>query len=113
MKGSPSSDDFWRMLLWGILLDVPSGLDEIRCPVTIAQGSLDVIGALQAPRYVSLIPGSRFQLLVGAGHAPQSDAPDAIVRLVRQTAAAASTPIRSSSADVTPTPPVPPVAVAA
>jgi pimeloyl-ACP methyl ester carboxylesterase len=113
--GFAGSDDFWRTLLWAILLDVPSGLDQIRCPVTLAQGSLDLIGAVQAPRYLPLIPGSRFQLLVGAGHAPQSDASDAIVRLVRQTVAAASAPIRSGSASagVTPAPCVPPMAVAA
>jgi pimeloyl-ACP methyl ester carboxylesterase len=46
-----------------------------------------VVGAGQAPRYLPLIPGSRFQLLPGAGHAPQSDAADAIIALVRQTAA--------------------------
>src|SRR4051794_12830318 len=51
------------MLWWAILQDVPTGLDRIECPVTLAQGALDVVGAGQTPRYLSLIPGSRFELL--------------------------------------------------
>ena len=83
---------------------------NLDCPVTLAQGSLDLIGALQAPRYVPLIPGAEFQLLVGAGHAPHSDAPEAIIRLVQQTAAAASKPTLAAT---TPAPAVPPAMAAA
>src|SRR4051794_34630857 len=84
--GFADSTGFWNMLWWAILQDVPTGLDAVDCPVTLAQGALDVVGAGQTPRYLSLIPGSRFQLLPGAGHAPQSDAADAILRLVLVTA---------------------------
>jgi pimeloyl-ACP methyl ester carboxylesterase len=84
--GFADSTGFWNMLWWAILQDVPTGLDAVDCPVTLAQGALDVVGAGQTPRYLSLIPGSRFQLLPGAGHAPQSDAADAILRLVLDTA---------------------------
>jgi pimeloyl-ACP methyl ester carboxylesterase len=87
--GFADSTGFWSMLWWAVLQDVPTGLSRVDCPVTLAQGALDVIGAGQTPRYLPLIPGSRFSLLPAAGHAPQSDAPDAILALVRDTAARA------------------------
>jgi pimeloyl-ACP methyl ester carboxylesterase len=87
MKGGfADSTGFWSMLWWAVLRDVPTGLHRVNCPVLLAQGTLDVVGAGQTPRYLALIPGSRFQPLPGAGHAPQSDAADAILSLVRQTA---------------------------
>jgi pimeloyl-ACP methyl ester carboxylesterase len=84
--GFADSTGFWSMLWWAVLQDVPSGLHRVDSPVMLAQGAVDVVGAGQTPRYLALIPGSRFQLLPGAGHAPQSDAADAILALVRQTA---------------------------
>jgi len=89
VDGFGGSPDFWRLLKWAILADVPSGLDRIDCPVRLAQGTADVIASGQTPRYLALIPGARFQPLVGAGHAPQSDAPGAILSLVREATAAA------------------------
>jgi hypothetical protein len=35
--GFGSSPDFWQQLLWTLLLDVPLGLREIRCPVTLVR----------------------------------------------------------------------------
>jgi pimeloyl-ACP methyl ester carboxylesterase len=84
--GFADSTGFWSMLWWAVLQDVPTGLDRVDCPVTLAQGTGDLIGAGQTPRYLALIRGSRFELLPGAGHAPQSDAADAILALVRRTA---------------------------
>jgi len=83
--GFADSSGFWSMLWWAVLQDVPTGLHRVDCPVTLAQGALDVVGAGQTPRYLALIPGSRFQLLPAAGHAPQSDASDAILTLVHRT----------------------------
>jgi hypothetical protein len=40
----------------------------------------------QTVRYLPVVPRSRFRPLVAAGHAPQSDRPETIVRLVEQTA---------------------------
>ena len=84
--GFADSTGFWSMLWWAVLQDVPSGLHRVDSPVMLAQGAVDVVGAGQTPRYLALIPGSRFQLLPGAGHAPQCDASDAIIALVRETA---------------------------
>ena len=84
LGGFGAAQGFWRLLFWGILADLPTGLHHIRCPVILAQGTADLISSGQTPRYLLAIPGSTFQPLLGAGHAPQSDAPDAILRLVRQ-----------------------------
>jgi pimeloyl-ACP methyl ester carboxylesterase len=84
LEGFGESEDFWRLLFWGILADVPTGLENVRCPVILAQGTADVISNGQTPRYLLALPGATFHPLLGAGHAPQSDAPDSILRLVRQ-----------------------------
>jgi pimeloyl-ACP methyl ester carboxylesterase len=100
--GFADSTGFWSMLWWAVLQDVPSGLHRVDSLVMLAQGAVDVVGAGQTPRYLALIPGSRFQLLPGAGHAPQSDSSDAIIALVRETVerAMALTPDRTP--DLTP-----------
>ncbi len=85
-EGFSDSRDYWRTLLWALLLDVPRGLDRIDCPVMLVQGTADWIAMGQTVRYQPLIPRSRFRPLLAAGHAPQSDRPDMIVRLVERTA---------------------------
>jgi pimeloyl-ACP methyl ester carboxylesterase len=97
--GFADSTGFWSMLWWAILQDVPTGLHRVDSPVMLAQGAVDMVGAGQTPRYLALIPGSRFQLLPGAGHAPMSDVPDALIALVLETAerAADRTPARISA----------------
>jgi hypothetical protein len=69
------SPDFWQQLWWAVLMDVPLGLEKIQCPVILAQGTTDVMSTPQTLRYLTMVPGSRLQPLLGAGHAPQSDAP--------------------------------------
>jgi pimeloyl-ACP methyl ester carboxylesterase len=88
-EGFAGSPDFWQQLGWAVLIDVPLDLYKIDCPVIVAQGTVDTMSSMQTPRYLAFIPRSRFQPLVGAGHAPQSDAPRTIVRLVAEAAAAA------------------------
>ena len=90
--GFGSSPDFWQQLLWALLLDVPLGVREIRCPVTLGQGLFDPIAPMQTPRLAALIPGSTLALLPWSGHAPHSDQPALIARLVRETAAAGERP---------------------
>jgi pimeloyl-ACP methyl ester carboxylesterase len=87
--GFADSPDFWQQLWWAVLVDIPLGLEKIKCPVILAQGTVDVMSTAQTLRYLAMVPGARFQPLLGAGHAPQSDAPGAIVRLVGEVAAAA------------------------
>jgi pimeloyl-ACP methyl ester carboxylesterase len=85
-EGFAESRDFWRTVLWALVLDVPRGLDRIECPVTLVQGVADWVASGQTVRYLPLVPGSRFSPLLVAGHAPQSDRPATIARLVSRTA---------------------------
>jgi pimeloyl-ACP methyl ester carboxylesterase len=85
-EGFAGSRDFWRTVLWGLMLDVPRGLDRIDCPVTLVQGAFDWVASGQTVRYLPLVPGSRFSPLLMAGHAPQSDRPATIARIVERTA---------------------------
>jgi pimeloyl-ACP methyl ester carboxylesterase len=96
-EGFAESRGFWRTLVWGLLLDVPRGLGRIDCPVTLAQGVADWIASGQTVRYRPLVPRSRFLPLLWAGHAPQSDRPTTIVRLVEETARRAGQPADSSA----------------
>jgi pimeloyl-ACP methyl ester carboxylesterase len=88
-EGFADARDWWRTLLWALLLDVPRGMGHIDCPVLLVQGTADWIAMGQTARYLPLVPRSRFRPLLAAGHAPQSDRPETIVRLVERTAAQA------------------------
>jgi pimeloyl-ACP methyl ester carboxylesterase len=88
--GFGDADAYWQMLWWGILTDFPTGLDRIDCPVVLAQGTLDLVAVGQTPRYLAAVPAARFVPLYGAGHAPQSDTPGVILRLVDECTAAAT-----------------------
>lgn len=90
--GFADSRDYWSTLLWALLLDVPRGMSAVRCPVTLVQGAADWIASGQTPRYLALVPGSRFRPLLAAGHAGHSDRPHTVVRLV-EAAAARSHPV--------------------
>lgn len=84
--GFADQSGFWSTLWHAIMVDVPTGLGDIDCPVIVAQGAFDIVGAGQTPRYTPLIRNARFVLLPIAGHAPQSDTPQTIVGLVRRAA---------------------------
>jgi pimeloyl-ACP methyl ester carboxylesterase len=89
-EGFADARDWWRTVVWALLLDVPRGMDRIDCPVLLVQGTADWVAMGQTVRYLPLIPRSRFRPLLAAGHAPQSDRPETIVRLVERTAALAA-----------------------
>jgi pimeloyl-ACP methyl ester carboxylesterase len=75
---------FWATLWWAVLADVPAGLGEIDCPVVLAQGTADWVASGQTPRFLLAVPGSQFRPLPWGGHAPHSDTPEMIVRLVHE-----------------------------
>lgn len=87
--GFADAADFWPTLWHAVLADVPTGLETVDRPVVLAQGLFDGIAAGQTPRYLLAVPGARFRPLWLAGHAPQSDDPDAILALLREARAAA------------------------
>ena len=84
--GSPN---LWSLLWWAIATDIATDLDEIDCPVLLAQGTADFVAAGQTVRFLPQVPGSRFHVLPWAGHAAQGDAPAHVASLVRETAARA------------------------
>jgi hypothetical protein len=43
--GFADSTGFWSMLWWPVLPDVPTNLHRLGCPVMLAQGAVDVVGA--------------------------------------------------------------------
>jgi pimeloyl-ACP methyl ester carboxylesterase len=85
LAGFADSTDFWRLLWWAIMADLPTGLNRVRCPVTLAQGTVDLLAGGQTPRYLLTVPGARFASLAGEGHSPMSDTPATIVELVTET----------------------------
>jgi pimeloyl-ACP methyl ester carboxylesterase len=60
-------------------------------PVTVAWGTGDrILRYSQAERARHLLPDARHVTLDGCGHIPMSDAPDAVVEVIRETTKAAS-----------------------
>lgn len=89
--GFAEATGFWRMLWWTVIVDVPTGLQHVDCPVILAQGTRDLVAAGQTPRYLLAVPGARLQPIKRAGHAPHSDAPEEIVALVHEAMCRSST----------------------
>jgi len=57
--------------------------EEIRCPVSIAWGGRDsLLFPVQGLRAVAEIPGARLTLMPDAGHAPNHDDPEGLLRAV-------------------------------
>lgn len=96
--GFAGAKGFWSTLWWAVLFDVPAHLDRINVPVVLVEGTADMVTKGQTARYLALIPSASFVPLWGAGHAPQSDTPHAIVAVVRQAAADAQEPDRIQAA---------------
>ena len=70
-------------------------LGTVTTPTLVVWGEADRIGDVDYGRaYAAAIPGSRFELLPGAGHLPQLETPEALHTLVRRFATehAAGTP---------------------
>jgi pimeloyl-ACP methyl ester carboxylesterase len=68
----------------------PRGLNEIRCPVLILWGTLDLILLpRQGRRFERLIPGSELRYLRGLGHVPMSDDPRLLADAVTEFSARA------------------------
>jgi len=64
------------------MFDVPKRLHQINCPVLILQGTADPLVALQAPRFLALIPHAQLRWLPGLNHIVISDDPALITRLM-------------------------------
>ncbi len=59
-------------------------LPSVRCPLLALHGELDEYGSPAHPRLIGELSGgpSTVEILPGAGHVPQREQPDAVVRRV-------------------------------
>jgi 2-succinyl-6-hydroxy-2,4-cyclohexadiene-1-carboxylate synthase len=64
--------------------DVWERLGTLRCPVLLTAGEQDRRYATAARRMAQQIPDARVRLVKNAGHAPQLEAPDEFVALLRE-----------------------------
>jgi pimeloyl-ACP methyl ester carboxylesterase len=65
-------------------IDVMSKLPQIRVPVLVIQGALDVVVPMDGVRQaVAAIPGAQLAVLDGIGHIVPTEAPEALVEQVR------------------------------
>jgi pimeloyl-ACP methyl ester carboxylesterase len=66
-------------------VDAWSRLEEVRVPVTVACGDLDVPFLISRSREVAgRIPGARHEVLPGMAHQPYLEQPETVARLVRR-----------------------------
>lgn len=63
-------------------LDFTKELGKVQCPVTIVCGKKDTANQKAAQQLQQLLPHAEFQLVPGAGHEVNKDAPDIILRLL-------------------------------
>lgn len=78
-----ASPSFEETLENTVATDRATGLEEIRCPTTIAWGTRDrLLFPRQGPRFVRAIPGAQLHELPGLGHVPMFDDPDMTARAV-------------------------------
>ena len=64
------------------LVDIPTDLDRITCPVLIMQGTADPLISMQSPRFLTFIPHAQFRWLYGLSHVPISDDPELVTGLM-------------------------------
>jgi pimeloyl-ACP methyl ester carboxylesterase len=77
------SPGFQSTLRWTVGAAMAEGLADIRVPVRVAVGTLDVmLGAFTAPRFSAVIPGAELRVLPGVGHVPMNDDPELVARTV-------------------------------
>jgi pimeloyl-ACP methyl ester carboxylesterase len=57
------------------MVDVPTGLEHIICPVLLLQGTNDPLVSMQTPRFLAFVRHAQMQWLPGLSHVPISDDP--------------------------------------
>jgi pimeloyl-ACP methyl ester carboxylesterase len=78
-----------------IATSAPMWLGEIRVPVRVAYGTLDLmLGVFTAPRFAAAIPGAELVPLPAVGHVPMLDDPELVARTILDFTAHADTPPR-------------------
>jgi hypothetical protein len=64
------------------MVDVPTRLERITCPVLLLQGTADPLVSMQSPRFLALIRHAQMQWLPGLSHVPISDDPQLVASLM-------------------------------
>jgi pimeloyl-ACP methyl ester carboxylesterase len=57
------------------MVDVPTRLARITCPVLLLQGTADPLVSMQSPRFLAFVRHAQLQWLPGLSHVPISDDP--------------------------------------
>jgi pimeloyl-ACP methyl ester carboxylesterase len=77
------SPGFQSTLRSTVATRAPIWLGEIRAPVRVAFGTLDLmLGVFTAPRFAAAIPGAELVPLLGVGHVPMLDDPELVARTI-------------------------------
>jgi pimeloyl-ACP methyl ester carboxylesterase len=64
------------------MVDVPTRLDRITCPVLLVQGTADPLVSLQSPRFLAFVRHAQMRWLPGLSHVPISDDPRLVASLM-------------------------------
>jgi pimeloyl-ACP methyl ester carboxylesterase len=62
------------------VVDIPTRLNKITCPVLILQGTADPLVSMQSPRYLAFVPHAQWRWLPGLNHVAISDDPAMVSR---------------------------------
>jgi pimeloyl-ACP methyl ester carboxylesterase len=89
------SPGFQSTLRSTVATRAPTWLGEIRVPVRVAYGTLDLmLGGFTAPRFAAAIPGAELVPLPAVGHVPMLDDPELVARTILDFTAQTDTPPR-------------------
>jgi pimeloyl-ACP methyl ester carboxylesterase len=64
------------------MVDVPTRLERITCPVLLLQGTADPLVSMQSPRFLAFVRHAQLRWLPGLSHVPISDDPKLVASLM-------------------------------
>jgi pimeloyl-ACP methyl ester carboxylesterase len=64
------------------MVDVPTRLDRITCPVLLLQGTADPLVSMQSPRFLAFLRHAQLRWLPGLSHVPISDDPEYVASIM-------------------------------
>jgi pimeloyl-ACP methyl ester carboxylesterase len=64
------------------MVDVPTRLERITCPVLLVQGTADPLVPMQSPRFLAFVRHAQMRWLPGLSHVPISDDPEVVASLM-------------------------------
>jgi pimeloyl-ACP methyl ester carboxylesterase len=64
------------------MVDVPTRLERITCPVLLMQGTADPLVSMQSPRFLAFFRDAQLQWLPGLSHVPISDGPRLVASIM-------------------------------